>query len=178
MTSTAIAAADPRDHYLFLDVNTVKAQIAVLLHSFPEMADDIQLLADSIEGSTDFNEVVTRLVRLERDAEAFAGAIKAQEEALSERRARYISKQQNIRAMIQSLMESAGQHKVLLPEATLSIASGRVSCVVTDLDALPTEFVRTERFPCKSEITAALSAGERVNGAELRNPQPYLRIST
>lgn len=165
-------------HRVYVDAQTVKAQIAVLRHSFPEMDEDMQLLADSIEGSTNFHEVLSHLIRLERDAEAFAGAIKAQEENLADRRARYISKQQNIRAMIQSLMEAGNQRKVTLPEATLSIAAGRAGCTVTDFDALPAEFVKVERSPRKSELTAALLAGERVQGAELKNPIPYLQIRT
>lgn len=161
---------------LFLDVRTVKAQIATLRHFHPEMDSDTQLLEDSLEGSTDFQEVIARIVRFERDADAFAGAIKAQEESLAERRARYVTQQRNYRAMIHALMDAAGQTILRLPEATVSVANDRAGCIVTSIDALPDQFVKTERSPKKADILASLLSGERVPGAELKNSGTHLSI--
>lgn len=161
---------------IFLDVRTVKAQIAALRHFHPELDDDTQLLEDSLEGSTDLHEVVTKLVRVERDAASFSTAIKAQEEALADRRARYVKQQQIYRTMIHALLDAAGQTKLRIPEATISISQGRAGCIITDETALPDQFVKIERIPKKSEITAALLAGERVQGAEMKNSQPHLSI--
>lgn len=165
-------------HRVYVDAQTVRAQIAVLRHQYPEIDDDMQLLADSIEGQTNFSEVMAHLIRLEREVESFADAMEDQIEKLTRRRIRYQQKQQTLRTMMRSLMESAGQQKLTLPEATLSIVSGRAGCVVTNIEALPTEFVRTEHIPKKSEITAALWAGETVPGAEKNNPSTHLQIRT
>lgn len=164
--------------YIHLDAQFVKAQVAALRHAYPELDEDATLLEDMIEGETDFSKVLTQLIRMQSDAEHFAIAIDIQMKKLAARQDRYISKRTNLRAVIQELMDAAGQKKVVLPEATLSIANGRAGCIVTDETVLPDEFVRIERIPRKTEITAALQAGERVPGAELKNPMPFLQIRT
>lgn len=161
---------------IFLDVRTVKAQIATLRHFHPELNADTQLLEDSLEGQTDFREVISRLLRFERDADAFASAIKAQEEALADRRTRYVEQQRIYRAMIEALMNAGGQTILRLPEATISIANDRAGCVVTDETALPDSYVKTERTPKKADILAALLSGDRVPGAELKNRGTHLAI--
>lgn len=161
---------------IFLDVRTVKAQIAAMRDCYPEMETDARLLEDSLAGQTDFREVIARLIRFEREADTFACAIKAQEESLADRRARYVKQQQIYRRMIHTLMDAGGQASLRLPEATVSIARGRPGCVVTDAEALPDELVKIERTPKKADIIKALMAGASVPGAELSNNPPHLTI--
>lgn len=161
---------------IHLDVRTLKAQIATLRHYHPELDSDTDALEIALEGETDFNEVIARLVRFERDADTFASAIKAQEENLSERRARYVRQQQIYRTMIHALMDAGGQRTLRLPEATLSVSQGRAGCIVTDVAALPDEFVKVERTPRKADIISALLEGTAVPGAELSNGKPHLAI--
>lgn len=161
---------------IFLNVQMVKAQIAVLRHNHPELETDARLLEDSLEGETDFREIVAKLIRLERDAASFSKAIKAQEEELAERRARFVKHQQSYRSMIHALMDAAGQTSLRLPEATLTVSNGRAGCTVTDITSLPDEFVKIERIPKKAEILAVMLAGERVPGAEMKNGATHLTI--
>lgn len=163
---------------IYLDVSQVRSHIAALRYTHPEMDDDARLLEDSLEGSTDLHEVLTKLVRMERETEAFSAAIKAQEDALAARRQSVTRRKEAYRAMIMSLLETAGQSKVRLPEATLSISRSRPGCIITDEALLPEEFVKIERHPKKAEITAAIIAGERIPGAELKNSAPHLTIRT
>jgi hypothetical protein len=163
---------------IHLDVQLLRAQIALLRHTAPEVEEEAQLLEDMLEGETDFREVCTRLLRMEREAHAIANAIAAQVIALTTRQTRYSHQQKVYRNMIQSLMDAGGQTKVVLPEATISVSKGRDGCIVTDEAALPDEFVRIERIPKKTEILAALAAGERVPGAEKTNGNSHLTIRT
>lgn len=86
---------------------------------------------------------------------------------LAERKARYQRKADAMKALIQSIMESAGLHKLALPEATLSILSGRTSVNVTDVNELPQGFYSTERKADKKALKSALEKGEAIPGAEL-----------
>lgn len=162
----------------YLDVQQIKAQIGLLRHDYPELADDAQLLEDTLEGETSFREVLAQLVRLERQAKHFAAAIYTQECSLKERRERFLAQREKYLGMMQSLMDAAGQKKVTLPEATISIAQNRAGCIVTDETALPDEFVKIERIPKKTEILAALLAGERIPGAEMKNRGTHVLIRT
>lgn len=174
----AVATVVPYARPVFLGVREVKAQIQRLLATHPDISADAQLLADSLEGQTSFNEVMERLVRLERDADVMAAAVKVEETRLAERRERFERQKEAWRAMMLQLMEAGGQHKLVLPVGTVSVSQGRPGCIVTDETKLADEYVKIERKPVKSLITAALLSGEKVAGAELRNSQPHITIRT
>lgn len=161
---------------VYIEAQFVKAQIERLQLLYPEIAEDVEWLADVCEGETGLHELLSRIVREERDAVAMAEAVKAQQEALAARRARFDRKKEAARSLIEALMDAARQSKIKLPEATLSVVPGRKSCIVTDEALLPDAFVKIERTPKKSEITAALVDGKDVPGAALRNSQPYLTV--
>lgn len=153
--------------FLFNDAKAVQAQINVLLARYPEMADDIDLLADMIEGETDLLRILEKAVSARQEAVSMAEAIKSREGDLSERRKRFERQADSIKRTIQALMEVAGQDKITLPEATISITSARTIVNVMDLEALPQGFFKSERKALSKEIKTALEAGEKIPGAEL-----------
>jgi hypothetical protein len=153
--------------FLFNDAQAVRAQINGLLAKHPEMAEDVELLADMIEGETDLLKILDKAVSARQEAVTLAEAIKGRETELSERRKRMERQADVIKQTIQTLMEVAGQEKITLPEATLSITKARTSVNVTDVEALPQGFFKTERKALSKEIKTALEAGERIPGAEL-----------
>lgn len=154
-------------NFLFNDAKVVQAEISRLLSVYPELAEDETLLADSLEGETDLHKILERILSERQEADELATAIKAREAAMKERRGRFERKSDAMKRLIQSLMETAGQTKITLPEATLSILAPRESVDVTDPDALPQGFFRIERKPLSKEIMAALKSGDKVPGAEL-----------
>lgn len=153
--------------FLFNDAKAVQAQINALMVRYPEMAEDVELLSDMIEGETDLHRILEKAVSARQDAVSMAEAIKSRESDLTERRKRFERQADTIKRTIQTLMEVAGQDKVAIPEATLSITSARTSVNVVDVDALPQGFFKTERKALSKEIKTALEAGEKVPGAEL-----------
>jgi hypothetical protein len=154
---------------IMVDVAEVKAQIARLRVSYPELEEDAEALEIALEGQCDFREVLTRLVRLERETVTLAGAVKVQMQDLANRGARFLRRRDAYRAMMHALMDVASQTKVELPEATISVARDRAGCIITDETALPDKYVKIERVPKKTDILAALMSGEQVHGAELKN---------
>lgn len=164
--------------FLFNDAKAVQAQINALLARYPEMAEDVELLTDMIEGETDLQRILEKAVAARQEAVCMAEAIKLREGDLTERRKRMERQADTIKRTIQTLMEVAGQDKITLPEATLSITAARISVNVTDLDALPQGFFKTERKALSKEIKAALEAGESVPGAELMMGDCGLMIRT
>lgn len=153
--------------YLFRDAGIVRNQIEALKALYPDMAEDADLLADMIEGETDLERILAKLVDFTRDRQAMAEATKARKDEIAERQKRFEREEDSGRKIILQLMEAAGQSKIVLPEATLSVTAARSSVNVTDVDALPQGFYRTERKALSKEIKAALEAGDRIPGAEL-----------
>lgn len=63
------------------------------------------------------------------------------------------------------------------PFGTASLAQGVRSAVVLDEEKLPARFKQTTVKVLRRELTAALRAGEEIDGAVLGNPMPQLRLA-
>lgn len=159
-----------------LDVAQLEHAIASLLAQYPEMAEDDVLRADMLEGATDIDGVLSRLVDLEREAKAMAGAIKERIGDLTERKARYERQQEAWRKLILHIMEYADQRKVTLPEATLSIMHRAPAPIIADEAALPDECVKLVRTPDKATIKAWCEAGNVPDGVVMSNGSTSLTI--
>ncbi len=123
--------------YLKLDANRVRATIARLIEAYPDLADDEDLRADTIEGETDLDTILTRLFIAWRSDEEMATGTKSIIADLRERKDRLERRVDAKKALAMSLLETADLDKRQLPVATLSIRSGRESVVVDDVDQLP-----------------------------------------
>jgi len=153
--------------YLFNDAQIVRKQIEALKAIYPEITEDADLLADTLEGETNLDRILAKLVDFVRDAESMKEATKARQSEIGERAKRFEQQGKSGRKIILQLMEAAQQEKITLPEATLSITKQRVSVDVTDLDALPQGFFKTERKALTAEIKTALESGNAIPGAQL-----------
>lgn len=148
-------------------IDACKREVALLIQSNPDLADDAELRADMIEGETGLHRVISRLIRAKVEADAMANAMKAIKDDYAARQARYEGRSADARAGIAALLEVAELPKIELPEGTASRTKGRSKVVVSNADELPQGFFAIERKPLTSEIKAALEAGENVPGASL-----------
>jgi hypothetical protein len=164
--------------FIFKDAEAVRTQIEALKVLYPEITEDADLLADTLEGETDLDRVLSRLVDFVMEAETMAEAVKARKADMAERQKRLENQGESGRKIIQRLMESANQQKIILPEATISITKPRESVDVTDIDSLPQGFFKTERKAMSREILTALKAGEEIPGASLNPGHSGLMLRT
>lgn len=162
--------------YIFRDADIIRKQIEALKALYPEITEDADLLADTLEGQTNLDMILVRLIEFVRDAETMAAAVKFRKDEIAERQKRFERQAESGRKIIQQIMESAHQTKVVLPEATLSILPARPKVEILNADELPQGFFRTERKPLSKEILAALKEGQPVPGAELVMGDDSLRI--
>jgi hypothetical protein len=155
------------DDYLYLDANFVKAEIAKLLHTNPELAEDETLRFDMIDGETNATRIIERALAEQQGAEMMVGAVKAREIDLAARRGRYERKSEAMRSLIKSIMRAANLDRLTLTEASLSLTKARQTVGIEDLDALPQGYFRTTRQADKAAIKQALEAGDKIPGAFL-----------
>lgn len=163
---------------LALDAGAVLAAINRLSEQYPELADDEELKSATIEGETDFERVIEQLLDAYLDAVSMKGAIADRIDALKERSDRYSRRADGAKALMLTLMQAAEQKTLRLPTATISVGNGRDKVVIDDEKALPQGFVRHEPVPLKTEIMAALAAGDTIPGARLERSSPTLSIRT
>lgn len=164
------------DNFLAADVANLEAEIHALLQAYPDLADDEDLRRDCIEGETDAFSVLTRLVSIERDADAMAKARAARIADLQSLKARAEKRKEFARAMMLRVMRAGGIKKAPLVEATVSIQKGRDSVEITDEAKLPKAYVKVATTPDKTAIKAALDAGKTVKGAQMKTGEETLSV--
>jgi hypothetical protein len=162
--------------YVFKDAEVVKAEISRLLTVYPEIVEDVELLADSIEGETGLYKILERALSARQEADMMASAIKDREAALKERRERYERQGDAYKYLMLSLMQYAEQDKVTLVEGTLSVTKPRSSVGIEDVNQLPQGFYKTERVADKKAIKEAIDAGAEVPGAYMQTGEAGLTI--
>jgi hypothetical protein len=155
-------------HYLAVDAANVKAEIHRLMEAYPELVEDGELALDMFEGETDLFKVIGRAVKARAEKLAMADGVKTYIGELSERKARMERGADGLKALVQSLMDAAGQDKITLPEATIFVTKPRESVNVTDVDALPQGYFKLTRTADKTALKDALMNGESIPGAELQ----------
>ena len=153
--------------FLRVDIAAFKAHWAQLLEDYPELSEDGQLRADMLEGETSLHGLASKLVRIAKEREALANGIGAYINELHDRKRRELQGSDGARKLLKSLLQAAGEDKLTLPEATVSITKPRTKINILDEYALPQGFYVVERKPKSTEIKAALEAGEEIPGAEL-----------
>lgn len=163
----------------FVEMRVTKAAISrvvSLIELCPGFDEDERLLLDMLEGETDLNEIVRRLLNENEDDEGLIEALKSQMKVRGERKARIESRIDARKNAVASLMESAGLVKLPLPEATLSLRNLKPRPKIVDEDALPPEFKVAVMVPDKDAINAAFEEGKIIPGVVRSNGGTSLTV--
>lgn len=164
---------------LRLDIAELQRSIDTLLVQCPELAEDETLRADMIEGSTEINDVLARILDKLNDAVWLKEAITKRIQEISARKARYERQEEALRGLIQSIMERADLNKLTLPEATLSVSWRQPAPVVVDERSVPDAFCRFARTPDIGAIRREIAAnGPIPPGVSMSNGKSVLSIRT
>ena len=150
----------------------------MLLASFPELAEDEQALADTLEGETGLADAAAALIRSAIDDEAYEEACAKLAADKRERAVRFGQRALKRREAALVLLQAAGLKKLEQPDFTASVAQGRGKVVITDEAALPDQFFRVSRAPNKTAVSDALKDGQTVPGALMSNGEPTLTVRT
>lgn len=159
-----------------LDPAIIKQQIENLKIAFPDLLDDDDTWLLALESETDVKEYLRTVERKREDAAALEEALSLTIDALRQRKARFERREQAMRALMFSAMQTADLTRLEMPEATLSIRQGTPKVVITDEAAIPDEFMRIKKEPDKTLIKTALNNFEDVPGASMSNAEPVLAV--
>jgi hypothetical protein len=169
-----------------LQPDFIKQQISALLVLYPELAEDIDLRLDTIEGETDALTMIDRWIKAIEESKILLDGAEIRVKELIERVKRFERRIEALREGIRMIMQAAELHKLERPTATLYFAKSQPKVMdITgsnfDLRSHPhlaDEFVITSRAISKSLIAAALKAGENIEGFQLSNSEPHLHVKT
>jgi hypothetical protein len=163
---------------LSYEVHLLELEIEKLVTEFPELAEEEQLRADMLEGSTNAMEVLSRITSAGLDAKSMSRAISNRVDDLKSRASRCDRKEEAMRRLALRLMQAGDMKKAPLPEATLTRVKGRDSVDVFDEGALPAWAFKTEvsKTVSKADIKKAIEDGLTVAGAKMKTGDETLMV--
>lgn len=152
-------------------------QREALLAEYPELADDVQAMADTLEGVTEAPDVIARFIRDAREDEGRADALANMLKEMGERKARFIHRAERRRLAALNLMNACGLRKIEMADFTASLRAVPPKVEVTDEAALPDSLCKFTRSPDRTALKEAL-AKSPVAGARMSNGGETLTIRT
>lgn len=160
-------------------IDLVRQEIANLGFRFPQLVEDADAWAISIESETSTFDVLRQIERRRQEAAAFAGGLASNIAELEARQARFVEREKAMRDLAFRIMQIADIRTAEFAEATYSIRNGQQKLVG---DAHPAnvhaDFRRIKVELDRAAIKEALKAGTAVTGFELSNAEPTLSIRT
>jgi hypothetical protein len=134
-------------------------------------------LADTLEGLTDFNEVVAAVVRAALLEEAMAEGLKVHIQVLQDRLERLWERAAARRQIARDALLEVDLKKVAAPDFTLTIRPGAPAVVVADEKSVPQAYwqAREPRLD-RMRLLSDLKLGLPISGAHLSNPEPVLSV--
>jgi hypothetical protein len=152
---------------------------ASLLQQDATLADDETALAQLLRTETaDADNLIDRLVRAKRDADAMVEGLKAQMADMRARLQRHETLSSTCKVTAEQIMEVLGWPTLRRPDFTASRGVSARGVHITDVDAVPDAFCKIERTPRKLDIGKAIDEGQTVPGAERSNGTVFLRVTT
>ena len=154
-------------------VQAIRSSLAAL----GEEGDD-QLLLDSIEGETDFFEVLDKLLERRAESIAHAEGLGLVIDRLKARQERFEKAADVDRTLIeQALLTAELEVKITRPIGTLFLSRRAPKVEITEEADIPAEFW-TAGAPKldRKALTAALQDGRPIPGAALSNAAPSLTV--
>lgn len=134
--------------------------------------DKIEMM--NVEG--DYSALVDWALRKYRERKAYAAAIKELEEHYYKKRQTHNAVADNMRGIIEMLMEAAGKRSYKSAYGTVSMAAKAQAVQVLDAAAIPDIYCKIERKPDIRVISELLKKGYVINGVTLTNGGQALHI--
>lgn len=159
---------------------------AELLEIDPDLANDPQLMLDTLDGESDGIDIIRRIIRASIDADLESKAADAAKEVyqnkitdLRARAARFEKRKDKLRTVAAALMSEAGIKSLPEPDFTAGFSNGQQWFVgEPDVAKLPDEYLEYLDPKVKTqELLAAAREGKEIAGAPaLSNAQPVFWV--
>ena len=143
----------------------------VLRSQISDMADgDDDFIRDTLEGETDLEGLVGKLLASIGEDEAHEAGLKFYLDDMKARKDRFGKRADTKRALIANALEIAGQKKVETPFATVTLTAVKPKAIVTEEADIPTDYWKPQAPKLDlTALSAALRDGAEIPGATLSN---------
>jgi len=160
-------------HKIRVSMSAIEAEISAFLASVTadnsEVKTDDEFKQDLLEGSTDYLDIVDKLIVSLHITNSYILGLKDARARLDTREERLEHKSTMIRKLLKRMLDMADLRRVTTPSGTVSIGAKPQGVEIVDEGLIPEKFMRITKSPSKTLIGNALRAGEDVPGATLTN---------
>ena len=130
-----------------------------------------------MEGETNLKEMAQDLLDELDAVEVLQVGLKYKADQLTDRLSLQKRRVDGIKSMLGRIMEECPDKSLRLDSATITMANGTQSVVITDESSIPFDLMKTPQpTPDKKAILTELKEGRDVAGCTLSNGAPSLRI--
>jgi hypothetical protein len=137
---------------------------------------DERTLVDTVEGLSDYPDILAVIVRGAISDEYQAEALRFQIEDLTERRNRFKDRADKRREVVREAMLESHIPKLTPPDFTASLRAAPPSVQVVDEALIPATFWEMRPHLRRRELLDALKDGQPIEGAMLSNPGMSLTV--
>ena len=148
-----------------------------LLSVWPEI--DEETLMDTLEGITDFHEMIAAVIRSALVDEALHAGLRFRVDDMKERLSRFELRAAKKRQLALDAMSEVGLAKLEQPDFTASARAGSPSLVVIAEERIPKSYWLPQPVKLdRQAVLAELKRGAEIPGVQLSNPQSVLSVRT
>jgi hypothetical protein len=160
-----------------INPEVIKAQIALLLHQYPELMNDEEARVISLESETEVGESADQILNRIQEIEAMVTGLGAWMDELKGRMSSFRRRIEGYRKVLMTYMEIAEVKRLERPLGTLTIGPKAPHVIITDEKVIPQDLWRyPDPEPNKILIREMLKNGDAVPGAVLSNRELTLTI--
>ena len=140
---------------------------------------DDQTLADTVEGLTDVNEILSAIIRAALADEALATGLKGRIAEMEDRLHRLQDRAAKRRQIAMDVMVELELMKIEAPDFSVSIRPGMPALMVIDEAAVRSSYWEPRDPKLNRQgLIADLKQGAEITGVALSNPEPVLSVRT
>ena len=139
---------------------------------------DERTLADTLEGLTDFTDILAATIKAALKDERDAAALSFEIDDATVRRKRLQDRAAYRRQAVRDAMLNADIKNITRPSFTASLREAPPHVVVIDEKLIPQDYFELRPHLRKRDVLEALKDGVQINGAVLSNPGMSLTVRT
>lgn len=147
-----------------------------LLRDDPEI--DERTLNDTVEGLSNYTDILAEIVRGALYDEMTVDAIKARIAGMAARLSRFEDRAEKRRKIVRDEMVDAGLERLVQPDFSASLRRSSPAVQVIDEAAIPRTFFEMRPHLDKRRLLDEMKSGAEIPGATLSNPFLSLSVRT
>lgn len=154
-----------------------------LLADYPALAEDQSALLDTLDGETNFDEVVVSFCRSAKEDKAYAEACKKLAAEYVERARLLMTRHENKRDIVAKMMIKAEKLQIKSAYATISARKREPIPIIYAQSELPEGYMieeiipeQTVKKPDMDLIAQALADGFKIPGARMEEQTPVVTV--